>query len=79
MWVQERPDWGQTPLSSGSGAKQLFAGLAIGTGLFGIVKPEWAWFLKDGWQFRDAEPSHLALLLYRAGGTFSLIIGVAAA
>lgn len=48
----------------------------LGFGLFNIVSPQTAWYLSEGWKFRDAEPSDLALGLARVGGGFCCLMGV---
>lgn len=40
----------------------------LAVGVFNIASPQTAWHLSEGWKFRDAEPSELALGLARAGG-----------
>jgi len=54
----------------------LLGVLLIVFGVVLIIKPEVGWFLEIGWRFRDAEPSELALWANRAGGVFSVIIGL---
>ena len=45
-------------------------------GLFNCIWPRAAWELTRGWEFKDAEPSELALGLGRAGGVLVAIIGL---
>lgn len=45
-------------------------------GLFVILSPETAWYLRCGWRFRNAEPSDLALIPERIGGIIFLIAGI---
>lgn len=54
----------------------LLAIVLLGVGLFNILSPQTAWYLSEGWKFRDAEPSDLALGLARAGGVVCCLIGV---
>lgn len=54
----------------------LLAIVLLGVGLFNILSPQTAWYLSEGWKFRGAEPSDLALGLARAGGVVCCLIGV---
>lgn len=45
-------------------------------GLVNLIKPEWGWYLTEGWKFRDAEPSDLALFFGRASGLICTIVGL---
>lgn len=45
-------------------------------GLFVILSPEIAWYLRCGWRFRNAEPSELALVLERIDGIILVIAGI---
>lgn len=56
--------------------KVLVVIILLGIGLFNILSPQTAWYLSEGWKFRDAEPSDLALGLARAGGAACCLIGV---
>ena len=53
----------------------LFGLVFILFGLFAAIKPEIAWQLREGWKFRNAEPSDLSLAMTRIGGIFAVIIG----
>lgn len=64
------------PQATGNPGRFLFGLIAIGSGLLGTIKPEWAWYLRDGWRFRDAEPSDIALVVIRGGGVLALVIGL---
>lgn len=44
----------------------------------GIFNPRLAWYLSEGWKFRDAEPSDAYLAWSRIGGVIFLIIGLVA-
>lgn len=48
----------------------------IGLGTLAVVNPRLAWYLSDGWKFRDAEPSDAALVMARIGGVVTVLIGL---
>ena len=50
--------------------------LLCGVGVLNIFHPEFGWYLKLGWKFRDGEPSDLYLGLARFGGGVSALVGV---
>ena len=52
----------------------IFVLLAIG--IFNAVSPQTAWYLSDGWKYKDAEPSEMALGMTRFGGIVAIIIAV---
>lgn len=54
----------------------LFGLVFILLGLLAAFSPETAWHLQEGWKFRNAEPSDLALVMTRIGGVFAIIIGL---
>ena len=45
-------------------------------GIFTAANPEDAWYWSNGWRFKNAEPSDLALTLTRIGGILSIIYGI---
>ena len=45
-------------------------------GLVVFAVPEVAWYLKEGWKFRDAEPSDIALVMNKFGGVVGALIGI---
>ena len=45
-------------------------------GLVVFAVPEVAWYLKEGWKFRDAEPSDIALAMNKFGGVVGALIGI---
>lgn len=45
------------------------------SGAFVAIKPYIAWYFIIGWQIQDAEPTDLALSIYRILAFFMLIIG----
>lgn len=45
-------------------------------GIFNAASPETAWYLSDGWKYKNAEPSEEALGLTRVGGIVAIVIGV---
>lgn len=54
----------------------FFALILILLGLLNLLKPEVSWYLSDGWKFKDAEPSDLALGLARVVGVIMIIVGL---
>ena len=44
--------------------------------LMAIVWPRAAWYAREGWKFRGAEPSSLALVMTRIGGFFGCVFGI---
>ena len=63
---------------SGSGGRIALGLLLAALGLWQILAPRSVWFLTNGWRFKSAEPSDLALGLHRAGGVACLFFGVIA-
>ena len=53
----------------------LFGIVMLVGGLFNTISPQTAWYLSDGWKFKDAEPSDAALGLTRVGGAACILIG----
>lgn len=56
--------------------KFLIGLIALVIGVVNIASPETAWYLSDGWKYKDAEPSDEALLLTRVGGGAAILIGL---
>lgn len=56
--------------------KFLIGLIALIIGVVNIASPETAWYLSDGWKYKDAEPSDEALLLTRVGGGSAILIGL---
>ena len=50
--------------------------LIAAVGVWMLAAPKGAWWLSKGWWYKDAEPSDLALLLYRVGGGVLVVMGV---
>ncbi len=48
----------------------------VGVGLFALIKPEASWRHSIGWQFRNAEPSDVALIWQRVGGVIMIIMAI---
>lgn len=63
---------------SGSGGRIALGLLLSALGLWQILAPRSVWFLTNGWRFKAAEPSDLALGLYRAGGAVCIFAGIIA-
>lgn len=51
-----------------NGSLFLVGMLMLIVGIINVLFPRAMWWLKDGWKFRDAEPSDLALTLGRVSG-----------
>lgn len=55
----------------------IFAALLVGgLGALNLFKPRLGWYLSEGWKFRDAEPSDLALFLGQAVGFIAMVAGI---
>lgn len=54
----------------GSGILLLIVGFIV------AKFPDMIWFFALGWLFKDAEPSDIAIKLYRYSGIFLFILGV---
>ena len=50
--------------------------LLIPLGVLQAAFPSVFWFLSDGWKYKNAEPSELALGLGRAGGVLVALVGL---
>ena len=57
--------------------KALTAVIALAVGLLCIISPYTAWYLRDGWRYRDAEPSDFALGVIRGCGVVCVIFAAA--
>ena len=44
--------------------------------LVAVFSPQTAWYWREGWQYRNVEPSDAALIAVRIGGVIGLIIGI---
>jgi hypothetical protein len=44
-------------------------------GIIGAMFPRAAWYMSEGWKFKDAEPSDAALIMNRIMGIVFAIIG----
>ncbi len=44
--------------------------------LVAVFSPQTAWYWKEGWQYRNVEPSDAALIAVRIGGVIGLIFGI---
>jgi hypothetical protein len=50
--------------------------LLIALGALGMVKPRWAWLVREGWRYQNLEPSEAFLLVLRVTGAVSALIGL---
>lgn len=74
-WQRLHPGWAHP--SPRRSPWQYVGGLAvIGLGAAQVRHPRFFWYLSEGWKFRDAEPSDLALGLGRLGGVVTIIVGL---
>ncbi|PTX95184.1 hypothetical protein DB345_12920 [Spartobacteria bacterium LR76] len=55
----------------------IFAGLGLLLGVIGLFFPKAIWWLREGWKFRDAEPSNTALIITRIGSLLATGMAVA--
>ena len=62
--------------SRGGSAAPLLGVFLLGLGAWNLFAPRSSWWLSWGWRFRGAEPSDLALGLYRLGGGVLAAAGV---
>ena len=53
----------------------LLALILIGFGFAIMLFPQIAWRSSEGWKFANAEPSQVALSMYRVGGFLSAAAG----
>jgi len=44
--------------------------------LVAVFSPQTAWYWREGWQYRNVEPSDAALIAVRIGGVIGLIFGI---
>ncbi len=56
--------------------RKLLALVLIGAGWLALAKPEWDWFLRRGWMYKDAEPSEAYLGVTRFSGILLLLVGL---
>ena len=61
---------------SQNGPSPLLAVLLLGCGVWHLFAPKTAWWLARGWWYKNAEPSDLALMLYRILGIILLFVGI---
>ncbi|MDA8216874.1 MAG: hypothetical protein M0Z94_04575 [Dehalococcoidales bacterium] len=54
----------------------LFALVLLGYGAFAALSPRSIWYLSEGWKFRDAQPSDLAMVLYRLSGVLAVVVAI---
>lgn len=50
--------------------------LFIVIGVLNVLFPRASWFMKYGWQYKNAEPSQAALVFSRIGGVIAIIVGI---
>lgn len=55
----------------------VFFGLIfIAFGILNLVKPDFAWYINEGWKVKgDSEPSEGYLMMTKFGGIVAIIIG----
>jgi hypothetical protein len=45
-------------------------------GALNVIYPRASWYMKSGWQFKNAEPSDAALIMIRISGIVAIIFGI---
>lgn len=50
--------------------------LLLAIGIFNAVSPHTAWYLENGWRFKNAEPSDLALGMTRLAGIVFIAVAI---
>ncbi len=45
-------------------------------GVLNILFPRMSWYMRAGWQFKNAEPSAAALVSARVSGVIAIILGL---
>lgn len=45
-------------------------------GILNTIFPRIFWTLRDGWRYKDAEPTDFALLMSRLGGIMLVLAGI---
>lgn len=48
----------------------------LAVGIWFVSVPRSAWWISKGWYFKNAEPSDLALIVYRVGGCMLVFVGI---
>jgi hypothetical protein len=51
--------------------------IALAIGIWSIISPSSSWYLSDGWKYKNAEPSEVALTLIRIAGLIAILAGIA--
>lgn len=63
--------------TSNNGSPSILLALAlIGVGAWNFFGARSVWYLFRGWWYKNAEPSDLALMLYRLAGVFLIFSGI---
>ena len=63
--------------TSNNGSPSILLALAlIGVGAWNFFGARSVWYLLRGWWYKNAEPSDLALMLYRIAGVFLIFTGI---
>lgn len=63
--------------TSNSGSPSIFLALAlISIGVWNLFGARNVWWFSHGWWYKNAEPSDLALVLYRIAGVFLIFAGI---
>lgn len=63
--------------TSNNGSPSILLALAlIGVGAWNFFEARSVWYLFRGWWYKNAEPSDLALMLYRIAGVFLIFAGI---
>ncbi|WP_425464219.1 DUF6199 family natural product biosynthesis protein [Paenibacillus zeisoli] len=56
----------------------LFIGIiSLSLGLVHLIKPNWGWYINEGWKVEgDSEPSEAYLVMAQLGGIVGIVAGV---
>jgi hypothetical protein len=59
-----------------NGVPAILSLIIFALGIWFVWSPKSAWWMARGWWFKNAEPSDLALILYRGGGCLLVLFGI---
>ena len=74
--IMNEPQAGSTGMSGGRVLAILLGIGLIAFGLWSCANPERVWEMENGWKFKDAEPSDLALRWNEVAGAIMVVIGI---
>jgi len=59
-----------------NGVPAILSLIILALGIWFVWSPKSVWWIARGWWFKNAEPSDLALILYRGGGCLLALFGI---